>query len=450
MNSNCNINAIIANNLCIGCGLCGVVCPEEAISFRWTKSQAWEPVIDSEKCLNCSQCYKVCPNSPECIADYAMSASNEDDMFGLLDSEGCYLSYDLNLNDRKKSASGGVLTLLLKELLSSDEIDGVLTSMPQWTSMGKPHYKMTLIDSVEDLEKARSSHYYPLCYKDAFNKIKDLDGKYILLGVPCVMRGLKKLPNKIREKIKYTFSLACGHNVNGRFLDCLAKQEGIKKDECFTANLRDKLGDIKDINNFNTFFKLSNSEIRRNRFKTGYTKMWTNYFFAHECCLYCPDFFGVDADLSVKDAWGRQEDNSAGASMLVIRNLDLQRELYKLKGQSKLFIEEVAAKDVFLSQIPEIRFKHSLIMDRLPWKNVLKARLEQLSIPAKRKWWSAASRKYFNYRLAIFLSNMFYPFLSKNLVKGIVLLQLVFYKVLGFLINITSKIKRKIIFKRNF
>ncbi len=42
--------------LCLGCGICTLVCHQRAISLVWRK--AW---IDTRRCDFCGECIKVCP-----------------------------------------------------------------------------------------------------------------------------------------------------------------------------------------------------------------------------------------------------------------------------------------------------------------------------------------------------------------------------------------------------
>ncbi len=378
--------------------------------MHWGQKLLWVPRVDIKKCTDCGLCVQVCPHTPACICEYAKASAEAGERFGLGEEDQYFIAYDLNPQYRIRSASGGALTAILMDLLESGEIDGVITPKAVSAPMGKPHYEFWIIRSVEELDRVRSSHYYPLSYDRVLKEIKGSPGRYALLGVPCIIRGIKRLPEELREKIRYTFCLICSHNVTGRFLDCLAQKEGVKGGEEFTANLRDKSGGIPDANNFNNFFKLSDREIRRNRFQTAFTDMWRNYFFTHECCLYCPDFYGADTDLSVKDGWGRLSSDPLGISLLIARNPELIVRLRKLEEDGRLFLEQCDEKEVSKSQVQTPRFKHIEVRDRLVWKSVIRKELLRSNHPAgtTRRWWKKDSLVYWQFRVTMALADFFY------------------------------------------
>lgn len=404
-----NIREVVQSNLCIGCGLCSVVCPESVITMGWQPSRTWQPEVDTGGCTHCGRCRKVCPHTPQCIGAYAAAAHAQGVRFGLSQDATYYIAYDQDESRRIRSASGGVTSALLEHLLLSGAVEGILGSLPLSGVDGEPHFQMKIFRSVAELDQGRSSHYHPLCYDRVLKELQDSAGSFAVVGVPCVLRGIARLPGELQKKIRFKISLACGKNVTGAFCDCLAGKEGIGRDVPWRVVLRDKLG-ITDANNFNNFFQLPEREIRRNRFATAFTDMWRNYFFAQECCLYCPDFYGVDADLAVKDAWGRLSADPLGTSLVIVNNGEIEERLRRLADDNRLYLEQCDADEVYNSQTVTPIFKHEKIRDRLVWKKCLKLELDQ-SYPAlgwQRRWRSRDSHEYWRLWSLMKLSNFCY------------------------------------------
>ncbi len=404
-----NIREIVINNLCIGCGLCSVACPNSAIHMVWQERRIWTPIIDNSRCIHCGCCYKVCPHTPQCIGEYASAALAQGVRFGLPPSGTYFITYDMDETKRIRSASGGVTSVLLEHLLVSKEIDGVVASLPVTGMVGEPHFQMHIFRSPEDLDRGRNSHYHPLCYDRVLNELKKCDGLFAVVGVPCVLRGIVRLPMGIKRKIKYKICLVCGKNVTGAFTDCLAAKEGIAKDVTWQTVFRDKVG-IPNANNYNNLFQLPDRVVRRNRFASAFTDMWRNYFFAQECCLYCPDFYGVDADMSVKDAWGRLSADPLGTSLVIVNNDEIEDHLVGLRENKCLVLQKCDADEVFNSQISTPIFKHQKIRNRLVWKKNIKQELDRnySSLELRRHWFSHESHEYWRLWSLIKLSNFFY------------------------------------------
>lgn len=329
--------------------------------------------------------------------------------YGLQQGKDFFIAYDLDESRRIRSASGGVTSALLGEILSSGAVDGVVASLPIRETKGKPHFQVKIFRSVDDLDQGRSSHYHPLNYEMVLKEMRESDESFAFVGVPCMLRGLKRLPAELQKKVKYRVGLVCSHNVSGAFSDCLAGQEGVPAGGPYQINLRDKVG-IPDANNFNNLFDLNGRTIRKNRFITAFTDMWRNYFFAQECCLYCPDFFGVDADVSIKDAWGRLSQDPLGTSLVIVNSSAIKDYLNRLNEDERLFVEECDADEVFNSQPAAPIFKHEKIQDRLIWKNCIREELSKgcFSPGWQRRWFSRNSLEYWRLLVLLKLSNFFY------------------------------------------
>lgn len=415
-----NISETIKSNLCIGCGLCSVACPESAITMAWQKRLVWSPVIDVAACNHCGLCHKVCPHSAQCIVEYATAAQSKGVRFGLAPDAKYFIVYDNDASRRIRSASGGVTSALLEHLITSGSVAGVLGSLPLEGKAGEPHFEMRIFRTIKELDQGRSSHYHPLSYDKVLAELKKSHGPFVVVGVPCVLRGITRLPSEVQKKIGYKVCLVCSHNVTGAFADCLASKEGVKRDVPYRLNFRDKVG-IEDANNYNNLFELPDREIRKGRFSTAFTDMWRNYFFAQECCLYCADFYGVDADISIKDAWGRLSRDPLGTSLVVVNRPELAEHLTEMKHSDRLYLEECDAEEVFNSQVATPIFKHEKVRDRLVWKKGLKQELEK-SYPTLgwgRRWLSRDTHEYWRLWLLMKLSNFFYFRFGKVPVKSL-------------------------------
>ena len=396
------------SGLCTGCGLCSVACPSRCISMCWRRGR-WVPAVDASRCTDCGQCLSICPATPERISEYALAAAKAGECFGLPPDAACVVGYDLDPDSRARSASGGLATALLRYLLSKGEIDGVIASDAVRAPIGQPHYACRLFETPDELETARSSHYHPVCYDRVLSDVSSRSGRYVLVGLPCVIRGVERLPSDLRAKIRFTVGLACNHNVSSHFLDYLARRAGVGEGEPFTANQRDK-HQLQAAWDFNTCFVLSDRTLRERASVSGWAEMWRNLFFALDCCLYCPDFYAADADVSIKDAWGKWKEDGLGTSMVISRSPRITSLLESMRTEGLISLEKASVNEVFLGQADEPRFKHVQVFGRLARKRRLRKEMEKNGYHFAKwtRWLSRASIRYWQLRFMASLSEFCY------------------------------------------
>lgn len=365
MNSNVKLSTLQYDS-CIGCGICACSCPNKAIKMELSKYKEIKPGIALNKCSYCGICSEYCPHTKDKILAEALkiSRSSDPNSFGL-ENAVYMLAHDKNEDNRKKSASGGITTALIKHLFDKKRIDGVIHAAMRYGAIGELHYEASISCSFEEADKKRSSFYGPIDYSQLISKLKNTEKKYLIVGVPCVIRALTKLFREhawYNKNTIYTVALSCGHNVNGQFIDFLAESLGIPENMPFKVNLRNK-EDIKDANNYNNhFFCESGDIIKTNRFQSVYTDAWRNYFFSLNACSYCSDFWGYAADISVKDAWGRWAENPLGDSIVICRSRELLDEVLKSKDIEYEYLDfDITAN----SQSATTEYKQVKVMDRL-------------------------------------------------------------------------------------
>jgi len=441
------IETTLQQRLCIGCGLCAVACPQEAISMKWNERLEYEPQVDFEKCTLCGTCKNVCPQTPEKLSMYAKKALEKRERYGLSSDCSYYVAYDRNINSRMLSSSGGALTAILKHILITGMADSIVASLPLAAELGEPHYQVECFHTVEDLEKGRSSHYHPLNYYPVLKKTLQSEACAIV-ALPCVARGIKYLPQKITNNIVCVLSPACSHNVSGAFVDALAEEIKVPQGLPYSASLRDKKC-ILDANNYNYLFEWQGGHIRKNRFETGFTRMWRNYFFARECCLYCPDFFGAEASLSAKDGWGRLSKDPLGLSLLVVRDKNMDTLINDMVEAGSLYAEACDEDEVLNSQKATAIFKHVDVHKRIKWHSGIRDSLRKEGTSGReiKRSLDNASLQHFKYLFFARASSLLYRKGGLRPVKLLLHTLKIFEKISHLLqrpFSIISRISKKV------
>ena len=90
---------------CSGCHACMAACPKNCISMRSDDEGFLYPVIDAEKCVGCGACEKACPIIEKCRPTLKTRA---------------YAAFNKDNDIRLKSSSGGLFTLVAKEVISRE------------------------------------------------------------------------------------------------------------------------------------------------------------------------------------------------------------------------------------------------------------------------------------------------------------------------------------------
>lgn len=160
---------------CTGCGACSASCPHHAIAMKIDRYGFKYPIIDAAKCVECGLCIRYCPILTLPSYVYPMSAM------------ACYA---LNSQEREKSSSGGLATLLAKEIIRRG---GVVYGCAFVPPFSVKHIRCV---SEEEIKKLRGSKYVQSDIKDIYESIKkDLKSglKVLFIGTACQVAAIKSI-----------------------------------------------------------------------------------------------------------------------------------------------------------------------------------------------------------------------------------------------------------------
>jgi coenzyme F420 hydrogenase subunit beta len=313
-----SVSFTTSNQLCTGCGICEDICPKGAIKFSVVNAINI-PIIDDEKCINdkgCSRCFQVCSGVGIDIrkqySDLDSDVKNNFDYY-IGNYVNCYAGHSTNYDIRYHSASGGMITQLLLYLLEKRLINGAVVTKFKVNAPTQP--ETIIATSKEEIISGKSSKYCPVSLNGISSKIKKLEGKFVIVGLPCHIQGFRKYEQKdhtFKEKIFGYFSIFCSSTRTFNGTEYHFSRYGIQISEIKEFAYRDDgcLGFMK---------VLTETHELKIPFREYYHKLRS--FFKPKRCLYCIDHFGDLADLNFGDIQiGKYKKDKIGVNSIISRN----------------------------------------------------------------------------------------------------------------------------------
>jgi coenzyme F420 hydrogenase subunit beta len=346
-----NIKGIVDNNLCTTCGVCEAVCPVGAISFKWTNDSK-KPVIDFNKCTGCKDCYAVCPGKNLEFQEELKSQIEKE--FGKMDA-----SFLFQKNENiagKYVASAGFITSFFRYLFETKKIDGALVVSLEGYDL--KNAKSSIIKSIDDLNKIGGSIYCQVPLSEALEELKNLDGKFAVVGLPCQIRGINNLMDfmeDFRDKIFIKIGLFCGYMVGYTGMNYLLESLKIPKSKkiikiSFRANHGSEDGFLVETDDGDYFIS-----------RVKYTSL-LNRSFSNRRCLMCNDMGAEAADISCGDAHGFP----GKQSLVISRNKDSTGLIRDALSNGFLTLnKELSPKEAYASQKLILKYKKKSISARL-------------------------------------------------------------------------------------
>ena len=171
-----------SSRFCVGCGVCMVVCPQEALCYRLNDEGFYEAFVLEDKCVHCGLCRWVC---------YKFSEDNEGSV--RLEEGILWAAQSVREEVKQSCTSGGVAYEIARYCLANGyKVAGVVYD-------NKMHCaKTVLTDCMEGLERMKGSKYLQADMQEVLRELMEdcalhPEQKYVYFGTPCQINGLKRL-----------------------------------------------------------------------------------------------------------------------------------------------------------------------------------------------------------------------------------------------------------------
>ena len=327
---------IICNhNECTGCYACSSICAKSAITMTFNDEGFVYPVINESICVDCGMCEKVCPNN-NIVEKWKTTQP--------------YLAWNNNYVIRRLSSSGGIFSAIAEEIITRR---GVVCGAAYDNEMTVKHL---IIDKIEDLSLLRGSKYTQSLVGDVFTKVKKIlnnDRWVYFVGTPCQVAGLKNFLKKDYNKL-ITSDLVCHGVPSGELLKeqikCIEKRIG-KQIKDFNFRAKHRMGQTQDV--LLSFSGQENIRCLISKFKNfeilPYCYGFRNNSIIRENCYQCK-YTSIErvGDISLADFWNVKEwfpgvKRSPGCSLILV-NSERGREIINdLRGNITLLETTIAA-----------------------------------------------------------------------------------------------------------
>lgn len=349
MNITRDIRGIVSGGYCVGCGGCAVVSGDEGIKMQLTQYGEYVPIIaQSGSVQEASQaCPFLKPDLDETILAERFLDGKRCNSIELGYYDALWAAHVVEGNWRENGSSGGVGSWLGVELLRKGLIDGVIHVKPRLReATGGALFEYVLSYTESEIAEGAHSHYHAVEMASVLQNVKNLDGRYLFIGVPCFSKSIRRLQQLdpiFSKRIPFVASLICGHMKSVNWSLSLGWGAGVSPKELAEIKFRIKGKDIASKSYFfgirargETDLKICEAAgIVGGKYNLGALMI--------PACDFCDDVVGETADITIGDAWlPEYAFDSRGKNMLIVRNKKIGNLLFDAERDGRISLTSLS------------------------------------------------------------------------------------------------------------
>jgi coenzyme F420-reducing hydrogenase beta subunit len=142
---------------------------------------------------------------------------------------------------REQATSGGLGRWLLARLLAQRRVDSVLCVRE--SPAPEKRFEYAVFRTPESVLGAARSAYYPVEMSEVLAHAIQHEGRYVVVGVPCFLKGLHLAMRHnrwLRDRIVFAVGLVCGQTKSKFFLEYLVRLAGFSNSAEIRAGFRER------------------------------------------------------------------------------------------------------------------------------------------------------------------------------------------------------------------
>lgn len=375
------MNTVVENDYCIGCGVCASL-DGSPLKMSLKEDGRYKPSLDdSFKQVEMEvNPLSACPfsNSSKDETEIGKKVFAETKNTNFSEYTGFYLKnyagYVKEGDFRKQGSSGGMGNWISAQLLENNLVDGIIHVKSSNDNNLLFEYQISY--NIDALSNGAKSKYYPIEMSKVIQLVKENEGRYALIGIPCFIKSIRLLVEQdeiVRDRIKYFIGLVCGHLKSDMFAKSIGWELGVEPDNLYSIDFRKKLKG-RSANHYGvevTGKKDGKEVVFSSPTKELYTTNWGHGLFKYKACEFCDDVLAETADVTVGDAWLPEYSNdSMGTNVITVRNPEIQK-LFE-ENRDKIHIDEISLEKIYQSQAGGFRHRREGLAYRLYLKDLNK------------------------------------------------------------------------------
>lgn len=316
-----DLQTIVSNGLCTGCGLCESVAGREQVEMKLTSAGYMRPQVKrplDDICM--ARIRAVCPGVELAGPDERQVEDRGamHDLWGPIRT--MHRGWSTNDDIRFTSAAGGAMTALACYLLESGMVEAIVHIR---ASRDRPMESDSIVSTTpQEVRSGCQSRYGPAAPLVNIMQLLDKGTRMAVLGKPCDVAAIRKLgamDDRVENQIPYLITIFCGGVPPVQVGEKIARYQGVEPEEISVFRWRGNGWPGP------THIETLNGRV----YDMTYDEVWYNeampwrYDMQFRCKI-CPDATGELADVACPDSWNMVDgqpvhQEAPGANLFIAR-----------------------------------------------------------------------------------------------------------------------------------